>query len=597
MSRKAVRKAMKAMFCLALFAASGCASARVTREAQRSTEFVGSFYENAQESIFFPCGVRMSEDGWWVRFADGVQADRMRYQYKGSGFPTSSHDVRVLGRVTPVQRTQQPIRFGTGFHTREIVIEKVLEVANPGWICAAYEKSPAVWDGAGPVGTRIMGAAASDDMSIVAIMEQGGDLTLWRSRTGELVRRFASGHTFRSDQGPDTRMWFNPQGTLLAEADNDGYVRVWGIPDGELRWKLAHSPARPPTVDASGATHFHGAFPVSSAVFTPDGDALVSLSWGRALTWSMKTGNVIDTLRGFGAKGTAAPTAVVAARDPPRIIATGEDEIIRAYTVSEGLPIFAARAEHVKGGEMVISPDNRWIAILVGNDSVALWSLSEGRITRTLSFPHFFNGGMTFSPDSKRLAVAAGSGAIFIWDVATGTPVRSIHGLLGWARRMWFNPRGDSIVFTSVFAKELYATAVVPSPRFLRPENALTGRVRGVKSFGACVDSASTLATAYRDVYRALVSRTDEAGAQKRARLRIPALPAAQVRLVGDTAVCRRASIAYDATLEQGKTNEQVVVLELGASRAVIRDIGVGDHWLNVIFNRDFTAVLSKFAF
>jgi hypothetical protein len=521
----------------------------------------------------------------------------MRYQYKGSGFPTSSHDVRVLGHVTPVQLTQQPIRYGTGFHTRQLVIEKVLEVVNPGWICATYEKKPAVWDGAGPVGTRILGAAVSDDKSIVAIMEQGGDLTLWKSRTGELMRRFASDHTFRSDQGPDGRMWFNPQATLLAEAGNDGYVRVWGVPDGELRWKLAHSPARPPTVDASGATHYHSAFSVTSAVFTPDGDALVTLSWGRALTWSMKTGNVIDTLRGFGEKGSAAPAAVVAARDPPRIIASGEDETIRGYALSEGLPIFAAKAEHVKGGQMIISPDNRWIATLVGHDSVSLWSLSEGRITRTLSFPHFSLGGMSFSPDSKRLAVAAGSGAIFIWDVATGMPVRSIHGLLGGAPLIWFNAQGDSIVFTSVFGKELYTTALVSSPRFLRPESILTGRVRGVKSFGACVDSASTLATAYRDLYRALVSRTDESGAQKRAQLRIPALLPEQVRLVGDTAICRVASLAYDATLAKGKPNEQVVVLELGATRAAVKDIGVGDHWLNLIFNRDFTTVLSKFAF
>jgi hypothetical protein len=99
----------------------------------------------------------------------------------------------------------------------------------------------------------------------------------------------------------------------------------------------------------------------------------------------MKTGNVIDTLRGFGAKGLAPPAAVVAARDPPRIIAIGEDETIRGYALSEGLPIFAAKAEHVKGGQMAISPDNRWIAFLVGNDSVSLMVSSRGP-----NHPHVF---------------------------------------------------------------------------------------------------------------------------------------------------------------------------------------------------------------
>jgi hypothetical protein len=41
-----------------------------------------------------------------------------------------------------------------------------------------------------------------------------------------------------------------------------------------------------------------------------------------------------------------------------------------------------------------------------------------------------------------------------------------------------------------------------------------------------------------------------------------------------------------------------VIVLELGtAKRAVIKDIGIGDHWLNFIFNQDYTAALSKFGF
>jgi len=445
----------------------GCASASVTREEAAPSEFAGSFYENAQESIFFPCGVKLSEDGWWVRFSEGAQADRIRYQYKGSGFPTASHDVRVRGHLTPVQRIQPPVRYGTGFHTRELVIDEVLEVRDPGMICASYEKKPAVWNGAGPTASRIMGAAATDDKSLVAIMEFNGDVTLWKSATGTLVQRFKSGHTFGESQGPDVRMWFNPQATLLAEAGNDGYVRVWGVPDGELRWKLAHSTTPDSLMDSTGrVTVGFSRGPVSRVAFAPNGEALVSVGAWRAFTWSMKTGKVVNTLHGVGLDGLAAPAQAVVARSPPRIIATGEDGLLRGYMLtSEGRPIFAAKADHVGRGEMIISPDNRWIAILVGRDSVSLWSLSEGRITQTLVIPHFFNGGMAFSPDSKRLAVAGGSGAIFIWDVASGTPFRSIHGLPSWAIRMWFNARGDSIVFSSVFGKELYVVPVVTDPR------------------------------------------------------------------------------------------------------------------------------------
>jgi hypothetical protein len=114
---------------------------------------------------------------------------------------------------------------------------------------------------------------------------------------------------------------------------------------------------------------------------------------------------------------------------------------------------------------------------------------------------------------------------------------------------------------------------------------------------GACFDSTTLRAKVYRDAYQNMVSRTDGAGAQERTRLGIPAIPASQVKLVGDTAVCRVASAAYDATLQTGRPLEPVIVLELGDKRAVIKDIGIGDHWLNLIFNQDFTSLLSKFGF
>jgi len=70
-----------------------------------------------------------------------------------------------------------------------------------------------------------------------------------------------------------------------------------------------------------------------------------------------------------------------------------------------------------------------------------------------------------------------------------------------------------------------------------------------------------------------------------------------QVKLVGDTAICRLASVAYDATLQNGRPLSPVIVIELGVKRAVIKDIAIGDYWLNLIFNQNFTTLLNKFGF
>jgi hypothetical protein len=112
-----------------LLSAAACVSAKTNPEAPPTGVYVGFFTENAQESIFFPCGTRLAEDGWLLRFKDGVQADKARYQYRGAGFPNSSHDIRVIATLS------KPGRYGTGFHTRELVVEKLLDVKNPGEIC------------------------------------------------------------------------------------------------------------------------------------------------------------------------------------------------------------------------------------------------------------------------------------------------------------------------------------------------------------------------------------------------------------------------------------------------------------------------------
>jgi hypothetical protein len=75
----------------------------------------------------------------------------------------------------------------------------------------------------------------------------------------------------------------------------------------------------------------------------------------------------------------------------------------------------------------------------------------------------------------------------------------------------------------------------------------------------------------------------------------LPTLQNSQVRLVGDTAICRIASQAYDATLEVPYPNEPVVVLEMGDKRIVVKDIGFrGGVMMALLFNQTFTTLLQR---
>jgi hypothetical protein len=396
-------------------------------------EFAGMFVDNAQESIFWPCGENPDPNGWWVRFEPGVDAARARYQYSGPGFPTASHDIRVIGHLSP------PGKFGTGFHTRELVISRLLEVTNPGGICADYPKKAAQWKGAGPVHLGVRSATPSEDQSIVAILDWLGEFSIWNTIDGEVTKRFPGGQTWRRDDGTSPPLAFSPNNDLLAAGGTDGFVRVWSIQNGRLRWRLRVSPNN------------NGYAPIGSVAFSPDGKILVAAGSGRMATWSMETGRLIDTLSRGVDNRSPLPGKAVYARRPARIIASGPDALLRAYGVEGGLPFLTAATGRA-GSVAAISPNDQLLAMRGSNDSVFIWSLVEGKFTQAFTVPHFSWGSVAFSPDSKRIAIAGGGAfAVYIWDTATGQPLRRVRGLDRTPIDMWFTPDGDSIVVSASF--------------------------------------------------------------------------------------------------------------------------------------------------
>jgi len=322
------------------------------------------------------------------------------------------------------------------------VISELLEVKNPGGICAGYQRKPAQWQGAGPVHLGVRSAIPSDDQAIVAILDWLGEFSVWNTVDGEMMKRFPSGQTWRRDDGTSPPLAFSPNNELLAAGGIDGFVRVWSVQKGRLLRRLRVSPN--PT----------GSAPIGSVSFSPDGNILVVTGSNRVTTWSMKTGRILDTLS-RGAARAGSDSRAVYARMPARIIASGPDAALRSYAVEGGLPFLTAATGRF-GSIAAISPNYQLLAIRGSNDSVFIWSLAEGKFTQSFAVPHFSWGSVAFSPDSKRVAIAGGGAfAIYIWDTTTGEPLRRVRGLDRVPRDMWFTPDGDSIVVSASFDSTL----------------------------------------------------------------------------------------------------------------------------------------------
>lgn len=109
---------------------------------------------------------------------------------------------------------------------------------------------------------------------------------------------------------------------------------------------------------------------------------------------------------------------------------------------------------------------------------------------------------------------------------------------------------------------------------------------------GVCTDSTNHRAWGYMHMYAGIVSSTVPAVVANRTAEGLPTLSYAQVKLVTDTAACRRASIAYDAQLEKKRPDAQVIVVDLGTKRMVIKDTGMHGRWLNMLFDQNYTSLL-----
>ena len=126
----------------------------------------------------------------------------------------------------------------------------------------------------------------------------------------------------------------------------------------------------------------------------------------------------------------------------------------------------------------------------------------------------------------------------------------------------------------------------------------ITPLIARAQPVSPCWDTTSVKAQRYKQGYAVKVSNTDSASVRERTNLMLPFLSAAQVKLVGDTVVCRAASVAYDAAVNIDPVDKPVIVLDLGPTRRiVVKDIGFVHYWSNVLFDRDFTIAVGKIGY
>jgi len=291
---------------------------------------------------------------------------------------------------------------------------------------------------------RVLGLAFSPDGKSIASVEYSGELRLWDTRTGRLLRQLTDepSHPWRTIsfskdgskialvQGNAVRLWETATGRLLRKVVPDApggkFYAATFTPDGKhFLTSGKEEPVRLREIDSGRVVRScgDGRVPICSLTVSPDGRQLVLWFVGEEdfplepehlapRLYDLASGRELRRIQVNG----ESPLQVVFSPDGRRLIVnTGQG--LRFLETASGQEVLRIRTGD--SGFAAFSPDGRLAAICQGADKarIDIWDLLTGRRLRQVRGPSFI-GEVALSPDGKSLAY--GDSHIQIWDLDSG---------------------------------------------------------------------------------------------------------------------------------------------------------------------------------
>ncbi|KMS69506.1 hypothetical protein ACM01_34875 [Streptomyces viridochromogenes] len=242
---------------------------------------------------------------------------------------------------------------------------------------------------------------------------------------------------------PVSSLALSPDGHTLAGQSADGTVRIWNLPEGELRRTfstgrdtvgdvMAFSPdGRTLAVTSAGGTGVllglwdpatgrktrtlavpDGA--VRGMDFSPDGRTVAASSPTAVRVWDVGTGR---ERRSF--TGHSDPQAVAFGPDGRTVAAVGLNGRLRVWDMATGRAR-TVRDGRIEGRATAFSPDGRTYAVVPTEGVVQLREVATGGVRRTIKDVAVGMNGMAFAPDGRTLAVPGPGDRVRLWDTASG---------------------------------------------------------------------------------------------------------------------------------------------------------------------------------
>ncbi|MEG4500605.1 serine/threonine-protein kinase [Microcoleus sp. F10-C6] len=219
----------------------------------------------------------------------------------------------------------------------------------------------------------------------------------------------------------------SPNGQTLVSA-SFGTIRIWNVRTGRL--------VRP-------INSVHSKKSVNTLAVSPDSSILASGGDdNNVILWDLKTGRRMRTIPAH----KAAVNAVAFSSDGQTLASCSDDKTVRLWNVKTGHRLRTLSGHAGGVNAIALSRDGQTLASGSDDKTVRLWNLDTGQVRRIITGHGGAVNAVAFSPNGRIVASASSDNTIRLSNVQDGKRARTFKGHSGWVRTIAFSPDSRSLI-------------------------------------------------------------------------------------------------------------------------------------------------------
>jgi WD40 repeat protein len=143
---------------------------------------------------------------------------------------------------------------------------------------------------------------------------------------------------------------------------------------------------------------------------------------GSLRVWDLPTGQLLQVFRG----NRAIVTAAAFLPGTNHVMSACLDDTVRVWDMATGHELWRGQFGCLGVNTLALSPDGKTAAWAGYSSTIYVWNVEQRRMELFISTPISTIWGLRFSPDGKSLAAAAREGTLRIYDAKTGVQQHAI---------------------------------------------------------------------------------------------------------------------------------------------------------------------------